>query len=305
MTSTDNEGEMTDYRILDSVELRARYVTLTDRLIATIEGHDGWRPDDLVFLDKSGRPVAWLVKALWRTLARTPGTPYEQGVVPPLPMLRMANIDREQWWGLTGASETGVVDVARVPSTVIGGLRSVFLQRRPDNGVDPFGIPSWLDGRRVLVIDEVSNTGDTLRIARGLVKAAFPTADVRSEHWMTPGAVRERGGLARAAQVPVWYRSDTWEGRLVGNRLDPANPPVSWRSSRGALFQSTRPRVPDLLGRLLKREIQSLAHDVAGGRLLAAPATVREDWLDRVRILYGYDDAAEFTAARMRQQAAR
>jgi hypothetical protein len=292
---------MTDYRILDSVELRARYVTLTDRLIATIEGHDGWRPDDLVFLDKSGRPVAWLVKALWRTLARTPGTPYEDGVVPPLPALRMANIDREQWWGLTGASETGVVDVTRIPSTTVGGLRSVFLRRRPEEGVDPFDMPSWLDSRRVLVIDEVANTGDTLRIARGLVKAAFPTADVRSEHWMTPGSVRDRGGFTRAAQVPVWYRSDTWEGRLVGNRLDPANPPMTWRSSRGELFQSTRPRDPDVRGRMLKREIKALADDVTSGRLLAPPATAREDWMDRVRALYGFDDADEFTAARVRR----
>jgi hypothetical protein len=91
----------------------------------------------------------------------------------------------------------------------------------------------------------------------------------------------------------------------VGNRLDPGNPPVTWRCSRGALLQSSRPRVPDLRGRLLKRQIQALAHDVAGGRLLAAPAIVWEDWLDRVRILYGYDDAAEFTAARKRQQAVR
>jgi hypoxanthine phosphoribosyltransferase len=44
--------------------------------------------------------------------------------------------------------------------------------------VDPFGMPSWLDGRRVLVVDEVANTADTLRIACGFVKAAFPAADV-------------------------------------------------------------------------------------------------------------------------------
>jgi hypothetical protein len=52
---------------------------------------------------------------------------------------------------------------------------------------------------------------------------------------------------------------------------------------------------------MLKREIKALADDVTSGRLLAPPATAREDWMDRVRALYGFDDADEFTAARVRR----
>jgi hypothetical protein len=292
---------MPGYSILDSAALRSHYVTLTDKLIAVIEGDDQWRPDDVVFLDKSGRPVGWLVKALWPVLARAAGTTYAEGVIPRLPCLRMVNIDREQWWGITGASETGLVDVGRVPRDTVAGLRSVFLDCRPAPLEDPFLLASWLDGRRVLVVDEVSNTGDTLRIARGLFEAAFPDAQVRSEHWMTPGTVREKGGLTRAATVPVWYRSDTWEGRLVGNRLDPANPATTWRNERGRQFLSTRPRVPDQRGIQLRAEIAMVATDVASGRLLATPATQRDDWADRIRSLYGFEDPAEFTAARHSQ----
>jgi hypothetical protein len=292
---------VTEYRLLDSASLRAHYVTLTDKLISVIEGDGGWRPDEVVFLDKSGRPVAWLVKALWPILAREPGTGYAAGVVPRLPGLRMVNIDREQWWSITGASETGLVDVGRVPRETVAGLRCVFLHRCPSPGQDPFEVASWLDGRRVLIVDEVSNTGDTLRIARGLFAAAFPDADVRSEHWMTPGTVTEKGGLTRAASVPVWYRSDTWEGRLIGNRLDPANPAATWRGERGALFLSTRPRHRDARGVQLREEVGMLAADVAAGRLLAAPSTQRDDWTERVRALYGFTDPAAFTAARQRQ----
>ena len=65
------------------------------------------------------------------------------------------------------------------------------------------------------------NTGDTLRIAVGLFRRAFPTADVRGEHWMVPGTAVDLSGTRRTSEVPVWYRSDTWAGRLVGNRMDP------------------------------------------------------------------------------------
>lgn len=291
------------YVQLTPASLRAHYVTLTDRLITVLEGADGWRPDDVIYLDKSGRPVAWLVKALWRLLAREPGTRYREGCYPRMPNVRFANIDREQWWHLTGASETGLVDVEKVPGEVVDELRSVFLAQRPLEGQRPRDVPSWFDHRSVLVVDEVSNTGDTLAIATGLVARAFPDADVRGDHWMTPGKTIDRHGLARVADVPTWYRSDTWAGRLVGNRLDPQNPSTTWRGTVGARFLSTRPRTPDERGRQLRREIARLAADVAAARLLAAPSSLRDpdDWAQRVFAIYGYDDPRAFTAARVEQ----
>ena len=44
------------YTVLTAEALRAWYVTLTDRLIFGMEGHDGWVPDEVLYLDKSGRP---------------------------------------------------------------------------------------------------------------------------------------------------------------------------------------------------------------------------------------------------------
>lgn len=290
--------QLNAYRYLTPVALRSRYATLTDALIHRLEGHDGWVPNVVVCLDKSGRPVAWLVRALWPILARTPGTLYEDGQIPTLPQFRMVNIDREQWWDVTGASETGVVDVDRIPDGVVEALRRVFqhLDAAPSD-------PSWLDGRKVLVVDEVYNTGDTLRIARGLFERAFPSADIRGDHWMTPGVKVDRAGNRRTAEVPVWYRADTWAGRLVGNRMDPTNPPATRRNSSGALFLSTRPRTPDTAGRQLRAEINQLATDLTSAQLLARPASSRsrEDQKDRIRALFGFNDPKGFLAARQAQ----
>lgn len=291
------------YNILTPASMRSNYATLTDSLIWTLEGSAGWWPDEVVFLDKSARPVAWLVKALWPILARVPGTRYAADQVPALPGLRMVNIDREQWWDQTGASETGVIDVGRLPAAVIVSLRSVFLLREPPRGADVFSLPTSMDGRKVLIVDEVSVSGDTLRIALGLLARAFPTADLRACHWMTPSMVRDSSGTRVPTDLPIWYRADTPAGRLVGNRLDPDNPPTTWRGVAGGLFLSTRPRIPDARGIRLRSEIKQLAADVRAGRLLARPAAQRprDQWIDRIANLYGYTNLRAFTAARTTQ----
>jgi len=298
------------YRVLDTVALRADYVHLTDKLIHLIcrEIAATDRPVELVFLDKSGRPVAWLVRSLWQVLARSIGTPYGAGAVPPMPRIHFANIDREQWWDQTGASETGKVDTARVPQETISGLRGAFLVRRPA-GTAPgvvFEIPAYLDNRHLVVIDEVSNTGDTLLIACGLVARAFPTSTVRGAHWMTPGVVPDRrSGQRKTANVPVWYSSQTVAGRLVGDRQDPNHRGTHWRGRVGADFLSTVPPRPDQLGIQLRHEITQLGEDVTAGRLLVLPSLDRamDDIGDRIREIYGYDNLKAFTQARLAQLA--
>ena len=293
-----SDGGRVDYKILEPAGLRSRYVTLTDSLIHRLEGHDGWVPHYVVCLDKSGRPVAWLVRALWPVLARTPGTDFADAVIPSMPAFRFVNIDREQWWSHTGGSEFGVIDVSKVPAESIAKLRRVFLPRADS-------LNAWLDDQRVLVVDEVKNTGDTLQIARGLFERAFPTADVRIAHWMDPGNFTDPSGMRRTSDVPVWYRADTWQGRLVGNRLDADNPRTTRRNVEASLFLSTRPVVPDQRGRRLRLEAAQLAADVAAGELLARPCSDRDndDWDRRIEVLYGFTDPRAFTSARKEQDA--
>lgn len=298
-----------DYRILTPVGLRAVYSTLTDTLIHRIELLLAERSDlHVVFLDKSARPVCWLVRALWPMLARVAGTEWGDGCVPIAPTMSFANIDREQWWDFTGASETDVVDVDRVPHRVVAGLRGAYLTNCPPEGTDPlryFELPSFLDGRLILVVDEVSNTGDTLKIAAGLTRRAFPDARVETAHWMSPGTVVDpRSGQRRTANVPVWYRDDAATGRLVGDRYVNGRG-RSWRGTIGRDFLSTVPLQRDKAGLQLRREAGWIAQDLQARRLLAAPSLQRddEDFDARVKGMYGYTDMQAFTKARSDQAA--
>ena len=71
----------TDGRYKTDEQVRMEYLQLTDRLVHTITegtsvtdsetGETTTRPyDNVIFLDKSARPVEWLVRALWPTLAK-------------------------------------------------------------------------------------------------------------------------------------------------------------------------------------------------------------------------------------------
>ncbi|MFT4189004.1 MAG: hypothetical protein QM621_10540 [Aeromicrobium sp.] len=206
---------------------------------------------------------------------------------------------------MTGASETGMVEVDQVPRDQLASFRAAFACRRPASLASVWEEPAFLDDRSVLVIDEVTVSGDTLRIAAGLTAAAFPTARVSAAHWMTPGNKRDRvSGQSRVADVPVWYRSDAVEGRLVGNRMALERGGAGhWRTDFGAYFLSTVPPAPDVRGLRLKAEVRRTAAEVASGSLLAAPSSTREidDMVERVETLYGYTDLRAFTAARLAQ----
>src|SRR5690349_20607171 len=80
-------------------------------------------------------------------------------------------------------------------------------------------------------------------------------------------------GQTRAGEVPVWYRSDAVDGRLIGNRLASERRGDHWRGAVGALFLSTVPPVVDMRGVKLKHEVAQIAADVANRRLLAAPSS--------------------------------
>lgn len=294
------------YSVLDTTAIRAQAVTLTDNLIYRVVKRwaDTGQMPALLFLDKSGRPVGWLLRALWPVLARTPGTVYSDAMVPPMPSCHFANIDREQWWDITGGSETGDIDVYRIPAETIAGLRAVFLRRRPASGTstDVMSGASFLDDTHVIVIDEVSVSGDTLRIARAMVERVFDRGTtVDATHWMTPAiSVDRRSGQRVPRGMPVWYSEHEW-GRLVGNRLSPNHRGAHWRGVFGKYFLSTVPTDPDQVGRTLRREATMIADDVRTGRLLARPCIERtvQDQAERIRTLYGYDDLRAFTRARV------
>lgn len=255
-------------------ELRRQYVMLTDKLIGRIDGtlEDTPPYDAVLYLDKSARPVAWLVNELWDALAREKGTSFDEAKVPPKPQTLFLNIDREQWLPTVDPHRNGNIDINAIHPEVIKSLRSIY-QRE---SVESDGATS-LDGKRILVVDEVSVSGDTLRIAKAILEKAVPEAHFDTAHWMMPETVSDKRGNKRNNDIPVWYKQHDHTGRLVGNRDVNRSSDSKSRVQRiGQFFLSTRFPELDMKAVTLKNEFRKLARDVKNKKIQFTPAPLRE-----------------------------
>ena len=253
-----------EYAQLDSPELRMKYVAYTESLIQqAVED----KIDDIVFLDKSARPIAWLMKGLWPMLGID-----DEGKPAKMPDIRYVNIDREQWGPVVGRSEDkdGGIDLSRVHPHAIEDLRSVFAVQNSD-GLSPD--QSFLDNKNVMVVDEVMTSGDTLRIAHGLFSRAFPSANITDRYWLPIAHKTTRGGARMNAELPVWYSDYDQHGRLVADRhIKASENSINARQRRGAMFLSTRFPHPDQKGITLRKEMTQLAHEVEDGVMPVIPS---------------------------------
>lgn len=310
----------TDGSFKTTEQLQTEYVRLTDELIRQMtEGvpaedvQTGERqlqkPDFVVYLDKSARPVSWLVKELWPTLAQA-----KDGSVPKMPETRFVNIDREQWVNSIDPEGRGLANVDRIDKSVIRSLRSIFLadpkDRRGflDESIDT--APTQFDGKTVLIVDEVLASGRTLRYAEDFFKRAFPEAKIAGSYWMGKvGTMNTKGAIGAIgnADLPVWYREDMVEGRGVGNRNEKISLRSKSRAQRlGAWFLSTKLPAPDPRSARLRKEIHQLGNDVRRANVFVEPSTLREE-ADFDRLALGLNhlrSLAEYRTlkARLRKQ---
>lgn len=259
------------YSILNDPELRTRYVRYTENLIARLIAD---KIQHVVFLDKSARPVAWLVKSLWPTLGVD-----EEAKAVSLPEIRFANIDREQWGPVTGRSEdkNGGVDLSRIHPDAIHDLQRLFGGLSSD-GHDIGSTRTQFDGATVAIVDEVKASGDTLEIATGLFELAFPEGRFKGLYWMPPVVKTRPGGARVNSEVPVWYNDYDQHGRLVADRnLKRSLASHSIRQQIGAMYLSTTFPYKDDQGELLRNEMQQLASEVADGLIPVTPSAERSD----------------------------
>lgn len=326
LEATDNSGLDFEYRLLKghnrtdgsyktSQQLRMEYLTLTDRLIEEIQEGTHWknpetgkievRPfDNIIFLDKSARPVAWLMKELWPRLATD-----EDGHPTPMPQINFLNIDRKQWVDQMDVNGSELLEVDHLDPHVLNGLRAIFAPHRekqivhekindakhrgirlhPDEFVDELSAhQTALDGKNILIVDEVRSTGRTRDIAIKLLKAAFPTATVHGTFWMSSQTARltpRAGGIAYGnGDLPVWYREDTMYGRGVGDRqLESRVKPRSLTQKLGRYFLSSRlPTAQDPLTLTLRRELHELA---SNPDVPVRPSPLRDDYDERLQTL--------------------
>lgn len=295
----------TDGTYKSGEQLRVEYIHRTDELIRQAtqgvpavdpETHQTFikKPDDLVFLDKSARPVGWMTRELWPRLAPAPGES-----VPPMPNMFFSNIDREQWVNTVDPEGKGMVDMDAVSKTVIRSLRSIYVAPQyKTNGLteDIDKAPASLDGHTVLLVDEVRASGRTLKIAQEFYARAFPTTSIAATHWM--GGVAQLGTAQGNADLPVWYKQSTQTGRGVGNRDENRSQQSASLTQRlGGWFLSTRLPEMDPASYRLRREIHQLAHD---SEVLVVPSFQREeeDFNRRALALNGLSTFAEFIAAK-------
>ena len=213
-------------------ESLSRHVTSTADTIAVIDGSSEKYPkaDHVVYLDKSARPVSWLVNTFW--------TAFSDQKRPPHSYLA---IDRAEWLQRSGVTlqpgeyikeadgserlatfsdfQTDKIsreDIARIRALYIpGGIES--------EDVDAImNTPTGLEGKNITIIDEVSRSGATANIAKWLLSQAIPeAAEINTYiYWHpSPGKINSSTGEIAMGNTPVWYPTDhsVRSGRGIGD----------------------------------------------------------------------------------------
>lgn len=276
------------------------FVTDTAELIATIDGSsteyelkpDLPKPDFLIYLDKSARPVSWLVNTFWNDFSKEKRPPHTY-----------LNIDRIDWFHNAGVDVDAEGEVERMdghkdqargydfdpdklPPETFAQIRALFL---PDGieSEDPETImstPSNLEDKNILIIDEVGKSGSTLAIAQKLLERAIPEiGSVRGAYFWHPGhKTNQEGTKDQILSVPVWYDAKVPTGRGVGNvdenyyrdRYDLIPNNKTRAQLYGAKILSApidldaEDRMIKFSSRELMREITKMHQDFVDGRIL-------------------------------------
>lgn len=288
-----------------------QYITHTAELISVLDGSENKEdreryptPDHVIYLDKSARPVSWLVNILWDDLAAPDPNNPDQPT--PRPSHSFLNIDRVNWFRRTGTDidiagngrrSDGTFgrlgfedfDASKVTREDLAGLRALFIKEGVDT-TDPdtiFATPTTLDGKNLLIVDEVKNSGSTMGIAMHLLERAIPElATTRGEYfWDGSGTKMTASGEIQMGSVPVWYDSRDPYGRGIGDvdeayhhQIHEEYPGRKTLARKLGAFALSAPHhdsdnniLVDTKARELASEFKLLAEEFREGHVLFAP----------------------------------
>ncbi|MCA9309252.1 hypothetical protein KC973_02650, partial [Candidatus Saccharibacteria bacterium] len=209
-------------------------------MVSTIQGH-GERADEdnppfdtVIFIDKSARPLAWMMSELWDEFAEPVKGEDGKRRIPEKPDVKFINVDRLFWRD----DPTRAGDLREVTDDDIEQLRAIF----------QIGDSNVLDGRRILIVDEIQESGDTQRATKALIEAAFPSATVDTFAYMMGALDPDVSEPSYIFHLfPTWYPQkdqvkyqETETGRGV---LDPVVDRTARADHprRGSKFLSTPP----------------------------------------------------------------
>lgn len=292
-----------------------QYVSETDGVIALLDGSvkDGSgfeikdpaftegepvKPDTVIWLDKSARPVSWLVDGLWDQLAKPDAKK---------PNYEFLNIDRVNWFVHTGHDANVAswrlgpkdFDIEEVDQVRIDGVRALFVdgELSEENWRNEvWNMPTRLDGQTILIIDEVMNRGGTLSIAAQVLKKAIPEALVNATYfWHTARYSLSRTSAELVDQqmesVPVWYDNQDKMGRGIGDisisywqhEYEKQPTQANLKKKLGAFALSAPHHNPstfepggDKKADKLKQDIAYLSYAVANGDVIRRPSRLRD-----------------------------
>lgn len=176
--------------------------------------------------------MSWLVNLFWQEFAATDSS----GTMVKRPPHSYVNIDRSPWFRKVGINvsddgrqkENGELanysdflrNINNLTPRHLAELRVLYIH----GGIEEENVESIinektiLDGKRVLIVDEVSRTGSTLNIATKLFELAFPKAkEIRGSYFWHPSEPPLKMGNENIlTSLPVWYDPDTLTGRGIG-----------------------------------------------------------------------------------------
>lgn len=292
--------------VWDTDYVLSKYVSCTDAIVGALDGSIAERdlidpdnperseqkPDTVIWLDKSARPVSWLTDAFWEQFAH----PDEK-----MPDFEYLNIDRVDWFKKQGYRPDEAAsrltpqdfDIDKVPEEDIARIRAIFTIGEIDENnwqKHVWELPTRLDGKNILIVDEVKNKGGTLYIAQQLLKRAFPDATVSGQYFWQSGRYALGGNPdeMQMESAPVWYDSKDTYGRGVGdishryyNNLPDS--PENFKKKLGWIALSaphfnleTFEELEDVKAKRLLQDIAYATYDYASGNILRAPSPDRE-----------------------------
>lgn len=184
--------------ITSQEKLLEKYIHLLNPIIEKVAGSaDKPGFDSIVFLDKSARPLYWMLKEMWPYIAPQVAGPDGQPQAIAMPDIKFANIDRLAW-RKDPQQEIEEGGARQITSEDAAGLRAIFNYGSKSND---------LVGKRVLIIDEQAETGDTMKVARRLFEKAFPESDFETMAWIRHPHSMGRDGtrVSTVKEIPMWY----------------------------------------------------------------------------------------------------
>jgi hypoxanthine phosphoribosyltransferase len=312
-----------DYERWNIDKTLSNYLGFTANTIAALDGStERPRTDVAIYLDKSARPVQKLVHALWNDFA---AKDEETGEIVAEPDATFLNIDRLVWSRRVGLNvddemhlkdnsgvkrKAGYIDFKKkveqdgFRKEDLAAIRALFIEggRTTDNIDEIMQTPTILDGKNITIIDEVSDTGATIDIAKDIIKAAVPeAASVNGYVFSNFGTIVTDSGSKQMAGSPVWYPKDHdyMYGREV---LDPDEhywkeayekdpTPENYAKLKAFFVMSTPMNLedePEKRTLELYREINQLAEDYHNNKVLFRPGLAKNWYLAKNNDDYGF-----------------